>query len=78
MGKIAAGDTVAFQRDGFVIKRGFYNPAQMSALTNAFQVDQSIRTRKFGVDDRQGGATEDPVRSGRRPHVIGTTVDGDR
>jgi ectoine hydroxylase len=55
---ITVGDKESFDRDGFVIKRGFFTPEEIGAVINAFQVDQSIHKRAYGVDDGQGGATE--------------------
>jgi ectoine hydroxylase len=51
-------DKESFDRDGFVIKRGFFSTEEIGAVINAFQVDQSIQKRTYGVDDGQGGATE--------------------
>jgi ectoine hydroxylase len=51
-------DKEMFARDGFVIKRGFFSAEEIGAVINAFQVDNSIHKRAYGVDDGQGGATE--------------------
>jgi ectoine hydroxylase len=58
MSALTAPDKESFDRDGFVIKRGFFAPEEIGAVINSFQVDESIRKRTYGVDDGQGGATE--------------------
>ena len=58
MNEIAAPDKESFARDGFLIKRDFFDPDQIMAVINAFKVDESIRKRAYGIDDGQGGATE--------------------
>ena len=58
MSVMTAPDKESFDRDGFVIKRGFFTPDEIGAVINAFQVDQSLHKRAYGVDDGQGGATE--------------------
>jgi hypothetical protein len=55
MSVMTTSDTEAFDRDGFVIKRGFFASEEIGAVINAFQVDQSIHKRAYGVDDGQGG-----------------------
>jgi ectoine hydroxylase len=51
-------DRAAFDRDGFLIKRGFFDQEEMSGLINAFEEDEAIRVRSRAVADGQGGATE--------------------
>jgi ectoine hydroxylase len=51
-------DKASFDRDGFLIKRSFFTAEQIAAVIKAFEVDESIRKRAYGVDDGQGGATE--------------------
>ena len=58
MRTISATDRAMFERDGFVVKRGFFTSAEMAVLLNAFTVDEAIHKRAYGVDDGQGGATE--------------------
>jgi ectoine hydroxylase len=58
MSAMTAPDKQSFDRDGFVIKRGFFSSDEIGAVINAFHVDQSIHKRAHGVDDGQGGATE--------------------
>ena len=58
MSTISSADQASFERDGFVVKRGFFTTAEMAALLHAFSVDEAIHKRAYGVDDGQGGATE--------------------
>ena len=58
MGAISDSDLAAFRADGFIVKRSFYEPAEMDALLRTFEIDDSIRRRAAGVDDGHGGATE--------------------
>jgi ectoine hydroxylase len=58
MSVMTSTDKEAFDRDGFVIRRGFFTSDEIGAVIKAFQVDQSINKRAYGVDDGQGGATE--------------------
>ncbi len=58
MNALTAPDQESFEKNGFVIKRGFFSPEEIAAVINAFQVDKSIHKRAHGVDDGQGGATE--------------------
>ena len=53
MSVMTAPDKESFDRDGFVIKRGFFTPDEIAAVINAFQVDQSIHKRAYGIDDNQ-------------------------
>ena len=58
MSALTVPDKESFDRDGFVVKRGFFTPDEIGAVINAFQVDEAIHKRAYGVDDGQGGATE--------------------
>ena len=58
MSVMTAPDKESFERDGFVVKRGFFTPVEIAAVINAFHVDDAIHKRAYGVDDGQGGATE--------------------
>jgi ectoine hydroxylase len=58
MSVITTPDKESFEREGFVIKRSFFTSEEISAVIHAFNVDESIHRRAYGVDDGQGGATE--------------------
>ena len=47
-----------FERDGFFVRRGFFAPAEMAVLVDAFTVDEAIQKRAYGADDGQGCTTE--------------------
>ena len=45
MSVMTAPDKQSFERDGFVVKRGFFTPVEIAAVINAFQVDDAIHKR---------------------------------
>ncbi len=51
-------DLVAFEREGFVVKRGFLSSAQIEALTRTLVGDDALRRRAVARDDGRGGAAE--------------------
>ena len=58
VGTISVADKAMFERDGFFVRRGFFAPAEMAVLVDAFTVDEAIQKRAYGADDGQGCTTE--------------------
>jgi len=51
-------DRVAFERDGYLIKRGLFDRTEMGLLNEAFVADEAMHRRAYGVSDDKGGSTE--------------------
>lgn len=51
-------DYGAFWRDGFVVKRGYFDDAEMALLQRAIALDESIGAHVVQIDDSGGGTTE--------------------
>lgn len=51
-------ELATFERDGFVIRRQFFSPEEMSALSALLEDDPAIRSRAYGLADGKGGRTE--------------------
>lgn len=54
---ITPDDKRAFDLDGFVIKRSFFNEHEASLLSQALHQDDALRAGSYGLGDRQGGST---------------------
>ena len=54
---ITPADAEAFDRDGYVIKRGLFNEAEVDLLQRALATDEALRANAFGLDDGYGGQT---------------------
>ena len=78
MSTVTESDVVSFARDGYLVKRGFFGPDEMRALLRSFEVDAAIRTRAFGVDDGQGGATEIALWNAPGEDSFGAVARGER
>ena len=48
----------AFDRDGCLIRRGFFSAEQVGALADLLETDPAIRRRAYGLDDGTGRSTE--------------------
>src|SRR5262245_28596671 len=51
-------DYVAFWRDGFAAKRGYFDAEEMALLQRAIALDESIHAHVVQIDDSGGGTTE--------------------
>ena len=56
--QITPADADAFERDGYVVKRGFFDAEEATLLSNGILEDTAIHRRAFALADSQGGATE--------------------
>jgi ectoine hydroxylase-related dioxygenase (phytanoyl-CoA dioxygenase family) len=55
---ITDDDVAAFARDGFVIKRAFFDAEEIGNVTEAMRLDPSIKQKAFALDDGRSGATD--------------------
>jgi len=51
-------DVAAFEHDGYVLKRGFFDAEEVDLLRRAVDADAGLRANAVAVDDAQGGSTE--------------------
>ena len=56
--ELTEGDVAAFRREGQLVVRAFYTPAEMAVLAATLAADRALSTRALRVDDGHGGATE--------------------
>jgi len=47
-----------FDRDGYVIERGLFDPEEIGLIAAALRDDEEISRRRYGLDDGHGGATD--------------------
>lgn len=55
---IVDSDVEAFQRDGYVLKSGFFDAEEVDLLHRAIELDEGIRANVVKLADSQGGSTE--------------------
>jgi len=55
---ITQQDNVAFQRDGYVLKRAIFDREEMALLAEAIAVDTGIAANIVSLNDGAGGSTE--------------------
>jgi hypothetical protein len=53
-----AEELATFARDGYVVRRNFFTPEEMSALQACLEEDPAIRDRAYGLADGKGGRTQ--------------------
>ena len=51
-------DRLAFERDGYLVKRRFLTAGQVGALVGTLAADEALRRRAVARDDGRGGAAE--------------------
>ena len=54
---ITDADCEAFDRDGYLIKRGLFSDAEVELLQQALATDEALQDSAFGLDDGYGGQT---------------------
>ena len=54
---ITDADCEAFDRDGYLIKRGLFSDAEAELLQQALATDEALQDSAFGLDDGYGGQT---------------------
>ena len=54
---ISDDDAAAFDRDGFVVKRGFFSRDEIALVQAALRRDPAIQARAYGLADGEGGTT---------------------
>lgn len=55
---LSEADFEAFWRDGYVLKRNYFDAEEVALLHDAIATDAGIAANKIQLDDSQGGATE--------------------
>lgn len=58
MKRISTGDLTQFEREGFFILRGLFDPEEMRFLRRAYEEDEAIQKRSRLLADGHGGRTE--------------------
>src|SRR5690606_27880663 len=51
-------DHAAFWRDGYVVRRGFFDAEEIGLLQAAIDADEGIRSHVVAVNDSKGASTE--------------------
>ena len=54
---ITPADCEAFDRDGYLIKRGLFEDAEVELLQQALATDEALQSSAFGLDDGYGSQT---------------------
>jgi ectoine hydroxylase len=76
--RISAGEQVAFERDGFFVVRGLFDPDEAGLLTRAMESDPSVRGNLFDWQDKGGAATRIAVWNQPGSSVYGLAARSER
>ena len=75
---IDAADRDTFDRDGFVVKRGFITAAEMARVAATMDEDPSIRSHTIAVSDSGGASTELALWNHPSDDIFGAIARSDR
>ena len=75
---LTVDDRAAFDRDGFVVLRRLFTPAEMEVVAACLAEDDALRARAYGVDDGSGGMTEIALWNDAGDDPLGALARGER
>ncbi|MFO1057475.1 MAG: phytanoyl-CoA dioxygenase family protein [Dongiaceae bacterium] len=75
---LTAEDEAAFHRDGYVMKRAFYDAGEAALLQQAILADEGIRANVLRVADSQGGSTQLALWNHPGDDLFGAVARGER
>jgi ectoine hydroxylase len=75
---ITEQDVADFWRDGYVFKRGYYDPDEVALLQRAIQLDEGIRSHIVVLADSQGGSTQLALWNQPGDDLFGAVARGER
>jgi ectoine hydroxylase-related dioxygenase (phytanoyl-CoA dioxygenase family) len=71
-------DAADFWRDGFVFKRGYYDPQEVELLQRAIALDEGIQSHVVAVADSKGGSTQLALWNQPGDDLFGAVACGER